>query len=240
MHIIGIGTATPTQRYSQNDCYQALAASDLFNTLSGHSQALLKKVLNGGSGIKTRFLALNPLDEFINFNPDALHARFKHHAPLLAVNAARQALANANLNEDDIDAIVVSTCTGYLCPGLSSYVIEQLPLKPGTMALDLVGHGCGAALPNLQTAEALLALNGRCRTVMSICVEVCSAAFYLDDDPGVLISACLFGDGAAAVVLRNKPQFPSSPDSELCQHLNWTLQQRSLAIWVSEVWLHLR
>jgi alkylresorcinol/alkylpyrone synthase len=32
-------------------------------------------------------------------------------------------------------------------------------------------------------------------------VEVCSAAFYLDDDPGVLISACLFGDGAGAAVV---------------------------------------
>jgi len=37
--------------------------------------------------------------------------------------------------------------------------------------------------------------------VLSVCVEVCSAAFYLDDDPGVLISACLFGDGAGAAVL---------------------------------------
>jgi len=36
---------------------------------------------------------------------------------------------------------------------------------------------------------------------LSICVEVCSACFYLDDDAGVLISACLFGDGAAAAVL---------------------------------------
>jgi alkylresorcinol/alkylpyrone synthase len=42
--------------------------------------------------------------------------------------------------------------------------------------------------------------------VLSICVEVCSAAFYLDDDPGVLVSACLFGDGAGAAVLSNAPK----------------------------------
>jgi alkylresorcinol/alkylpyrone synthase len=36
---------------------------------------------------------------------------------------------------------------------------------------------------------------------LSICVEVCSAAYYLDNDPGVLISACLFADGAGAAVL---------------------------------------
>jgi alkylresorcinol/alkylpyrone synthase len=206
MYIIGIGTATPEQRYSQNDCFKALAASELFNGLSSHSQSLLKKVLNGSNGIKTRYLALNPLEEFIKFNPDALYARFLQNAPALATYAARKALTNANINAVDIDAIVISTCTGYLCPGLSSYVVEQLPLKPGIIALDLVGQGCVAALPNLQMAEALLALNKRCRTALSICVEVCSAAFYLDDDPGVLISACLFGDGAAAIILRNEPQ----------------------------------
>jgi len=60
-------------------------------------------------------------------------------------------------------------------------------------------------LPNLRTAEALLAAK-RAKKVLSVCVEVCSAAFYLDDDPGVLISACLFGDGAAAAVLTTRPR----------------------------------
>jgi alkylresorcinol/alkylpyrone synthase len=68
-----------------------------------------------------------------------------------------------------------------------------------------VGQGCGAALPNLRTAEALLAAR-RAKKVLSVCVEVCSAAFYLDDDPGVLVSACLFGDGAGAAVLASEPQ----------------------------------
>src|SRR5262249_28372873 len=39
----------------------------------------------------------------------------------------------------------------------------------------------------------------------SVCVEICSAAFFLDDDPGVLVSACLFGDGAAAAILTREP-----------------------------------
>src|SRR5450759_1490074 len=55
----------------------------------------------------------------------------------------------------------------------------------------------------MRVAEALLS-SGRCRQVLSICVEICSAAFYLDDAPGVLISACLFGDGGGAAVLAAK------------------------------------
>jgi predicted naringenin-chalcone synthase len=41
--------------------------------------------------------------------------------------------------------------------------------------------------------------------VACVAVEICSAAFYLADDPGVLISACLFSDGAAATIWRSTP-----------------------------------
>ena len=206
MYINGLGTATPAQRYTQSECLQALMACDLVRNLSTRSQSLLKKVLNGSGGIATRHLALDPLNEFIQFNPDALYKRFLQHAPTLATEAARRALADANVDARQIDAVIISTCTGYLCPGLTSYVVERLPLRKNALALDLVGQGCGAALPNLQTAESLLASAGRYHTILSICVEVCSAVFYLDDNPGVLISACLFGDGAAAAVLQSDPQ----------------------------------
>lgn len=215
MYIIGIGTANPATRYSQHDCYQALAESRIYKDLSKRSRALLKKVLNGRSGIDARYLSLDPLEEFTQFHPDALHERFLRHAPDLAATAVQRALDDAGVPPADVDALVVSTCTGYLCPGLSSYVAGRLSLRSGIVALDLVGHGCSASLPNLQTGEALLALNGRCRTVVSVCVEVCSAAFYLDDDPGVLISACLFGDGAAALVLQPAPQ-PGKRELEWC------------------------
>jgi alkylresorcinol/alkylpyrone synthase len=149
-------------------------------------------------------LALESLDEGFNLTPDALHARFARHAPALATEAAQRALENAAISSSDVDALQVSTCTGYLCPGLTSYVAERLGLRSDVLGLDLVGQGCGAAIPNLRTAEALVA-SGRAKVVLSVCVEVCSAAFYLDDDPGVLISACLFGDGAGAAVLAGEP-----------------------------------
>jgi alkylresorcinol/alkylpyrone synthase len=143
---------------------------------------------------------MDSLEEAFALTPDAMHARFVRHAPALAAQAGERALRSAGLEADEVDALIVSTCTGYLCPGLTSYVGERLALRPDVLALDLVGQGCGAALPNLRTAEALVA-SGRSGQVLSVCVEVCSAAMYLDDDPGVLVSACLFGDGAGAAVL---------------------------------------
>jgi alkylresorcinol/alkylpyrone synthase len=135
-----------------------------------------------------------------SINADVLHERFAIHAPRLAASAGRKALRNAKLEPEQIDAVIVTTCTGYLCPGLSGYMIEQLGLRRDVMSFDLVGQGCAGAIPNWQLADALTA-GGRSEHILSICVEVSSAAMYLDDDPGVLISACLFGDGAGAAVL---------------------------------------
>src|SRR5437762_2446162 len=204
MFITGLGTSTPPRRYQQRQCWEALRDAAQFSQLTGRSRAILKKVLLGDNGISSRHLALDPLTEAFVLTPDALQARFVRHAPALAAEAASAALKDAELGADQIDAVIISTCTGYLCPGLTSYVSERLGLRSDVLTLDLVGQGCGAALPNLRAAEALLAAK-RCENVLSICVEVCSAAFYLDNDPGVLISACLFGDGAAAAVLTREP-----------------------------------
>src|SRR5712671_2892805 len=183
MFITGLGTATPPHCHQQRECWEALQAAEPFARLSHRSKGILKKVLLADNGIATRHLALDPLSEAFDLAPDALHARFAKHAPALATQAAVEALRAARLAPEKIDAMIVSTCTGYLCPGLTSYVSERLGLRPDVFTLDLVGQGCGAALPNLRVGESLLA-SGRCQRVLSICVEICSAALYFDNDPG--------------------------------------------------------
>src|SRR5439155_18597526 len=202
MFITGLGTAAPPHRYTQKECWEVFKTSPLSRQLQPRSRALVRKVLTGNNGIVARHLALENLTEAFDLAPDVLNARFLRTAPLLAAQAAERALADSAIQPGQIDAILISTCTGYLCPGLTSYVSERLGLRSNVMTLDLVGQGCVAALPNLRAAEALLA-SGRCQRVLSVCVEVCSAALYFDDDPGVLVSACLFGDGAGAAVLSN-------------------------------------
>jgi alkylresorcinol/alkylpyrone synthase len=204
MFVAGLGTAAPSQRFTQLECWEALQGSLIFPQLKPRSRAILKKVLRGQNGIATRHLALTPITQGFEMTPDALQARFTQHAPALATEAAFRALTDARCDADEIGAVIISTCTGYLCPGLTSYVAERLGLRPDVFNLDLVGQGCGAALPNMRAAEAILTA-GRAKKVLSVCVEVCSAAVYLDDDPGVLISACLFGDGAGAAVLSHEP-----------------------------------
>lgn len=205
MFVTGVGTAVPAPRYSQKQCWEALRAAPQFGVLGPPARALLERVLLGEQGVRTRHLALERMQDAFDLDPDVLYRRFLVHAPELAARAARTALQRAGVAPHEVDALLISTCTGYLCPGLTSHVGERLGVRSGTLLLDLVGQGCGAALPNLRAADALVA-SRRCARVLSVCVEVCSAALYIDDDPGVLISACLFGDGAAAAVLSATPQ----------------------------------
>jgi len=204
MFLRGLGTAAPARRYTKAECWTAFERSDWFNRLDPRARKIAEIVLLGDNGIEARRLALDSLDEVFRIDPDTLHARFLEHAPRLAAEAVDKALVDAGIEAADIGGLVISTCTGYLCPGLSGYVAERLGFRRDIQAYDLVGHGCAAALPNWQLAKALLD-SGQCRNVVSACVEVSSAAMYLDNDPGVLVSACLFGDGAGAAVLSAQP-----------------------------------
>ena len=204
MFICGVGTATPATRYTKAECLTAFEQSDWLGRLDARSHHIARTVLQRDNGIDARRLAVATLDEVFRIDPDTLAQRFLAHAPGLATAAAARALQAAAVAVQQIDAVVVSTCTGYLCPGLTGYVAEGLGLRADVQAFDLVGQGCAAALPNMQLGRALLA-SGACQHVLSVCVEVSSAAMYLDNDPGVLISACLFGDGAGAAVLSGAP-----------------------------------
>jgi len=203
MYIVGVGTASPPSRYTKSECLVAFERSSWFSKLDGRAHLIARTVLQRDNGIDARRLAVDSIDEVFAIDPDTLSQRFLTHAPLLAAQAGARALNQAGLQVSQIDALVVSTCTGYLCPGLSGHVIERLGLRADVQAYDLVGQGCAAALPNLMLGKALLA-GGACEHVLSVCVEVSSAAMYLDNDPGVLISACLFGDGAGAAVLSRR------------------------------------
>ena len=141
MFLIGLGTAVPPNRYTQRECFDALQTAPFLSTLQPRSRALLRKVLLGANGITARYLALNPLAEGLDLNPNTLHVRFSRHAPTLATQAAERALTDAGCAARDIDALVISTCTGYVCPGLTSYVAERLALPADVFTLGPGGAG---------------------------------------------------------------------------------------------------
>src|SRR5688572_14390234 len=120
MFIVGLGTAVPRQRYTQAECWAQGSNVEKFQQLSPRARAIIKRILLGNNGIESRHLALDSIAEVFEIDPDTLHARFAKNAPVLARQAAERALAAAAIDPRQIDAVIVSTCTGYLCPGLTS------------------------------------------------------------------------------------------------------------------------
>ena len=204
MFLHSLATAVPSQRFLQPQCWDIIERSPARQRLNKRSRLILHSLLRGDHGVAQRHFAVPEIDRIFDLSPDELNRAFRSAAPQLAESALLPALRQAGLRPEQLDALLVCTCTGYLCPGVSSYVAEHLGLRPDTYLQDLVGLGCGAAIPTLRSVRNLLAAQPGA-TVACIAVEVCSAAFYLDDDPGVLISACLFSDGAAATVWRSEP-----------------------------------
>ena len=192
----GLGTANPPRYVTQEEAFAILRTH--FD-LEPAEERLYERVLTNGR-IRGRYVAIEDDAEVCETSPDRLVERFRVHGRHIACEAARQAMAAAGLDAARIGGLVVNTCTGYLCPGLSSYVAEGLGLDPAIKVADLMGMGCGAASPNLETAAGFLA-RGLDRPVLCIAVEICTATLFMGPKPDLVISNCIFGDGAAAAVV---------------------------------------
>ncbi|MGE9270751.1 MAG: type III polyketide synthase [Verrucomicrobiales bacterium] len=200
MYLESIASSLPRYVFTQSECLAALAETGLMEDLTPRSRLLLGKVLGGAqTAIEQRHFCLPEIGPVVGKGAQELNEYFEQAAPDLATRALAKALAQAGVDASELDALLVCTCTGYLCPGITSHVAERLDLPAHAYLQDLVGLGCGAAIPMLRAAHGLLAADP-VATVATVAVEVCSAAFYADDDPGVLISLCLFGDGASAAI----------------------------------------
>ncbi len=205
MFLESLATAVPPNRFTQPECLAALGDTPAFAALKPRSRALMEKILhNGASGIATRSFCTPEIAPVVGRDAQQLNETFEREAPVLAMAALAPALEKAGIAASELDALFICTCTGYLCPGVTSHVAEKLGLRETAYLQDLVGLGCGAAIPMLRSAAGFLAMHPGAK-VATVAVEVCSAAFFADDDPGVLISLCLFGDGAAAAVWSDAP-----------------------------------
>ena len=205
MILTALETANPVPYVTQEEAFRFF---DENVPLEPDVRALYRRILCEGP-IAGCYVGVERYADAIDENQDRLVERFRVQGRAVAANAAQRALARAGLAAGDVDVLVVNTCTGYLCPGLSSYLAEDLGLREDVKAVDLMGMGCGAAIPNLECAAGILERSGR-EHALSVAVEICTATTFLGPDPGLIVSNCIFGDGAAAAVLRRSPEAPGS------------------------------
>jgi predicted naringenin-chalcone synthase len=201
--IVALGTALPPTVFSQSD---ALAWGLDHVELRPDTRELYRRILGDGA-IECRHFAVDDLAEILETDHDRILGRFERWAAELSTASLNRALASAGIAAGQVDFLAATTCTGYLCPGLTSYVVEGVGLRPDVRRVDLVGMGCGAALPALEQACHFLAAHPD-GTAAVVCTEICSAAILLGDSPDLVVSNAIFGDGSAAAILRRADRGP--------------------------------
>lgn len=200
-YLASVGLAVPPLSVDQKVA-AGLLKEHFRHKLTARSLAQIRATFHH-PGIRKRHFAVDDPISIFNESADERVARFTEQSVELAAQAVESALGKVGVATGEVSAVIVNTCTGYICPGISTYLIERLGLARDTRVYDMVGSGCGGAIPNLQLAESMVRSDGG--IVVSVAVEICSAAFQMDNDLSLILSNALFGDGAAAVVLWDKP-----------------------------------
>ncbi|WP_332838836.1 3,5-dihydroxyphenylacetyl-CoA synthase DpgA [Nocardia bovistercoris] len=187
-----MATANPPTVYSQRELVDMLAIDD---------PKIRGVFLNGG--IEHRHLTLPPVDAQGNFRSETqgeLLRKHRHYGVRTGASAIRRCLDGIGKEPHEVDYLVAVTTTGFLTPGFSALLINELGLSPQTARLDVVGMGCNAGLNGLTAAAAWSTANPG-RLAILVCSEACSAAYVYDGTMRTAVVNSLFGDGAAAVAI---------------------------------------
>ncbi|MBI3933846.1 MAG: type III polyketide synthase [Acidobacteria bacterium] len=187
--IVAVGTAIPRRSFTQEEVLQ----------LVGYTQPAARKIFLN-SEVDTRYFFLLPGSNVPHETLDELQGRYRSGATELARQAAERCLAKAGVAPEDVDCILVCSCTGYLCPDLATLLVKEMGLSRRVQRGALLGHGCAGALPGLQRAYDHACAYPAHR-VLLIAVEICSATYYVDDTLETMVANAICADGAAACLL---------------------------------------
>ena len=154
------------------------------------------------SGILRRY-AVRPLDWY--FEPLGWPERNQAYldgAVKLFIDAATKALDAAGLRSADVDTVVTISSTGIATPSLEARAAEQMGFRSDIERVPVFGLGCAGGVTGLGIASRL-AQSRPGSVVLMVAVELCTLSFRLDElTKANIVATALFGDGAAACVLR--------------------------------------
>ena len=171
--------------------------------LSGQEERLRRKVLKifENAGVDRRYSIMDAEDVFLNTSFEEKNDIYVREVIKLAESALLKSLKKAKLKPDDIDYIITVSCTGIMIPSLDAYLINRLKMKQDIVRLPVTEMGCAAGVSGIIYAKNFLKANPNKRAVV-IAVESPTATFQLEDFSMVnIVSAAIFGDGAASVIL---------------------------------------
>lgn len=191
--LVAVGTANPPRRYSQDEVL------GLFQETDPKIWALFQ-----GGHIRTRHLYLpEPVNGALpEENSQELIDKHLRGALEIGPQAIEECLGKVGLETRDVDFLCCLSTTGFLCPGISAHLINRMGFRENVQRIDILGMGCNAALNGLQATTSFARSNPG-KAALMLCVEICSAAYVYSRNMTTAVVNSLFGDGAAAVLVRS-------------------------------------
>lgn len=171
--------------------------------LSGQEKRYQRKVMKifENAGVDKRYSIMDAHEVFLNTSFEEKNDIYARECTKLAESALRKSLKKAHLNPEDIDYIITVSCTGIMIPSIDAYLINSLKMRQDIVRLPVTEMGCAAGVSGIIYAKNFLKANPNKRAIV-IAIESPTSTFQLDDFSMVnIVSAAIFGDGAAAVIL---------------------------------------
>jgi alkylresorcinol/alkylpyrone synthase len=196
--LVSVGTAVPKHLIDQREA--ALASHKAFSSRFGDFERLAK--VFESSGIRRRY-GVRPIDWYLETGDwPSRNAAFIEGASALFVAAATNALEAAQLAASDVDMIVTVSSTGIATPSLEARVSRAMGFREDVERVPVFGLGCAGGVSGLSIASRLAASRPG-SIVLLVAVETCTLAFRLDKlTKANIVATALFGDGAAACIVR--------------------------------------
>ena len=205
-----LATGTPAHHTPQTEV--RAAAKQLFPRMAARRGML--EVFDNAQ-IDTRALA-RPLEWYSQ--PHGFGEKndvFLSEARELLCKLAQQALAQAQVAPEEVDAVVMVNTSGLSAPSLDAYLIEHLGLNRHAVRLPLWGLGCAGGAAGLARAADLV--RAGYKRVLYLAAEFCSLTLLLgDESKSNFVGTALFADGGAALVVTAPEVAGPAPLAQLC------------------------
>ena len=174
--------------------------------LADEEERFRRKVIKifEGAAVDKRYGIMNIEEVFTATSFEAKNAIYVREVKKLGKNVLQKALAQSNWKAESLDYIITVSCTGIMIPSLDAYLINDLGLRKDVVRLPVTEMGCAAGVSGLIYASNFLKSNPGKRVAV-VAVESPTATFQLNDHSMAnMVSAAIFGDGAACVLLSSE------------------------------------
>lgn len=176
------------------------------------------KIIGTGGYLPARIITNDDLSTMVDTSDEWIQSRTgikqRHFAEKdeqtsdMALQASIKALKSANINANDLDGIIVATCTGdHVFPSTAAVLQHKLGITKSVAAFD-VQTACSGFVYGFSVANGLIR-SQTLKTILLVGAEKLSKLLDFTDRS----SCVLFGDGAGAVVLTATDQDPKQGGS---------------------------